>query len=159
MCSKRKVSIDFKIRSTRSVRSRTESVPLTKTVEKSELPVSVVPHCAFPSAVPNYDEACFSGANIKRKRDNNEENWNSVRDKIAAVGLSLESPASFGCSMCNIYLENPIRCLDCHTFFSCCEECENMVHNRILHKPEIWQVKHYYIICYNIDSCMALHGV
>lgn len=144
---KKRLSVDFTVRSTRNVRSRTESVPLIPvTVSISE--ASVTPECFTTSVEPAVVDADHNHLpTMKRRRDVQEENWFRVREEMTSVGLSLEYPHSFQCSLCGIETSLPIRCLDCGAFFTCCEECESSVHQQKLHKPELWKVRNGFSCC------------
>ena len=133
---KKRLSVDFNVRSTRDVRRRKENVSLI--VKCSEPPSGSANASYEPAAaIVPHDESQTTNS---RLRDAQEEHWCRVREEMTAVGLSLEFPHSFNCSACGIGVQFPIRCQDCSPAFICCVSCESKMHQQTLHKPELWKV-------------------
>lgn len=138
--SKKGLFISFKTSTTRNRRLKTENVCFTSFIgghcdhagDAKDPPLEHVP------ARFELDETV--GVATSSKRQKLEEDWCLIKDELLAVGLSTEMPASFCCCICEDRVDEPIRCLDCNASFICCESCEARVHERVLHKPEIWKV-------------------
>lgn len=123
------------------VRSRNISSKKTRTQEIRFPGVPVAYTNPEHAEARNIQEPSATAAEAScSKKQKIEEDWSAVRDELASVGLSLELPVSHTCSICFQHVEQPIRCLDCHSMFICCITCEQKVHKFTLHKPEIWQV-------------------
>lgn len=83
--------------------------------------------------------------------------WIKLRSQFQRIGVEREAPSSSVCSICNCFLDQPIRCNDCHPLFVCCDNCEEQHHVNVLHKPEIWKVcpllyNYYSIFIFDFDT-------
>ena len=136
--------LKFKTSTTTNPRTVVNSVPVCMIVSSSG---NVTVDGSESSCVPCWDLDSASSLTEPdtsvqplSKRQKTEQDWSEVMADLAAVGLKVEAPITNVCSLCTEVVTNPIRCLDCHRQFTCCEVCEQKVHNGRLHKPEIWQV-------------------
>jgi hypothetical protein len=76
-----------------------------------------------------------------RHKQQEAEEWEAERRNFVRVANSMESPVSFKCSICEVSVDEPIRCLDCSPTLTFCSVCEKKVHSQLLHKPDIWKVR------------------
>jgi len=156
MPAKRERDFHVKVRthSTKRRRARVDQVVINKKCTATRLPDLNLPSSAI---MAESDKACMFASNIdltaagtnsackshyEQKKEASCLEWAGVQEELREVYPQLELPASFRCAVatCAKELSSPIRCLDCHYSFVCCEECEVGHHHQVLHKPEIWNV-------------------
>ena len=147
-----------KTSSTKNQRMVVQSIPVHLTVDALGV-LAVDGTVSTSSSVPSFEELGSATAFAEpvdqpySKRQKVEEDWSQVMPGLIALGLKMEEPISNVCTLCSQVLEKPIRCLDCHRHLTCCQSCEQTLHNGRLHKPEIWEVDRK---CFDI-GCLFLY--
>ena len=89
---------------------------------------------------PCETEAEIEKTKYEQRKEADSLEWSAIREELIKTFTSLELPVRFVCSLCATEVKEPIRCLDCHSMFTCCADCEVVHHRYLLHKPEIWNV-------------------
>jgi len=99
----------------------------------------------FASTEPNVDQPSSSHANNRYRNIKSDEvdAWRAIEAELVAIRMEIDIPYTFGCSVCGVSTSTPIRCLDCGPFALYCKTCEITVHEKVFHKPDIWEVSTY----------------
>jgi hypothetical protein len=113
----------------------TEAIATIAAVDQSNEP-------SFPSETLESDSVLQPAmSSYARHKQQEAEEWEAERRNFVRVANSMESPVSFMCSICEVSVDEPIRCLDCSPTLTFCSLCEKKVHSQLLHKPDIWKVR------------------
>lgn len=139
---KNNVKIAVTTLSTKNLRAKTEFrdvLPPAVQPSKHSDPLEII-------SIESSEEDTLSSAeqqsSYATKQKSVLDEWVQIRQQLLDTYIEMQAPSVWICSHCGETLpSDPIRCLDCgpiQTFY--CEDCEKILHEHLLHKPEIWKV-------------------